>query len=982
MANINDDLNEIPNCRDINNFITKIHTNTPINLLCMHINIRSTIKNFSSVEQIIHSSSQTIDVIILTEANIKEFLSAMYSLKGYNMYTELRKNRKGGGIIVYVNKKHKFTINNIKTKYFESITGQITTSQNYSATLCAIYRPPDLSKHLFVDELDTLLKRFTTKDDIYILGDINIDQKSNCPVKNKYSTVMYNHGLVGGISQYTRIEIRKNKITKSCIDHIYARSLSQDLYTTTLGTVLADHRAIALACVGPIQLQDGPKFITKYDTNKLITSLEKIEWKSSDNIFCPYKLYKLIVDNIKKCYKKSEIQIKMSKNTKRSENGKWVNKKIINACEHRDKLFISWIKDINNKIIKTEYNKARNYANNLIIRSKNKHIKNEINSNKNNPKALWSILNNITGRIKVSIDNIILNAFENNTTTISNIANNFAETFSKSVKDIVPKCNIKLLQKSAYTTPANLSLRFQLATPRSVLKIINTLDSKKAPGFDGVRTTDLKIIGKQVAGPIANLINTSVAQGVYPMDLKTGIVRPIYKKGSRKEYGNYRPITILPTIDKIIEKYISKTIHTFYEDNHILTNTQYGFQRGKSTTQLLETFTDTIYQNLNDKKHILIVFIDYSKAFDTLQHNTLLDKLDDCGIRGPLKNWCRDYLTDRSYTVKVANTYSNQVTVSEGTAQGSVLGPLHYISYVNDVVNLIENCKIYQFADDTCLIAAHDNIQVALNQLQTDFTLLTKWSHDSGLVLNAEKTKLMYISSSANRTEHDLKLVAHEHACLHSPGKTCNCKCVELVNKQRYLGLIIDDRLKWTDHINFVCDKLRSILAKLSIVKYKIPYTTLLLFYKALGESTIYYGLSSYGRTCKSHLDPIYQLQIRILKTIVPAKIRVKYRNTYQNLFPFCKILPVYELVKFSLLVDNYFKTDHQNLVQHQNNRITRSIIKGRLRLPKYNNLYGRQLLKYQIPNLLNNLPPNFKKTISEENIKYKLKEHYLSLIT
>lgn len=154
-------------------------------------------------------------------------------------------------------------------------------------------------------------------------------------------------------------------------------------------------------------------------------------------------------------------------------------------------------------------------------------------------------------------------------------------------------------------------------------------------------------------------------------------------------------------------------------------------------------FTDYIYGNLDNTKHVLVVFIDYSKAFDTLNHDVLIDKLDDCGIRGPLLDWCIDYLKRRSYHVKINDNLGEKMEVTEGTAQGSVLGPLHYLTYVNDLPNLIKQCELFQFADDTCLVAADSNIQKAFQLLQSEFTTLIKWSHDLGLVLNADKTKMM-----------------------------------------------------------------------------------------------------------------------------------------------------------------------------------------------------------------------------------------------
>ena len=186
------------------------------------------------------------------------------------------------------------------------------------------------------------------------------------------------------------------------------------------------------------------------------------------------------------------------------------------------------------------------------------------------------------------------------------------------------------------------------------------------------------------------------------------------------------PITILPAIDKITEKYICRQIQQFYKANAILSTNQFGFQPKKSTSLLLSKFTDEVNEYLNDKKHVLLVFIDYSKAFDTLRHQKLIEKLENTGVRGPLLQWSKNYLENRMYMVKVGNSYSDRIQVNEGTAQGSVLGPLHYLAYVNDLNNLIKKCSIYQFADDTCLIAADRDINVAQSMLQNDLTLLNK----------------------------------------------------------------------------------------------------------------------------------------------------------------------------------------------------------------------------------------------------------------
>lgn len=979
-----DDITEITNCVNINSFITEIPVtcNMP-NLLCIHTNIRSTKKNFDSLEQNLQTCNLCIDVIILTEVNISVSIKDLYSIDGYQMHTELRNGRKGGGIIIYVHNKHKLKIHKQKTHHFESIFFSITTPTRYSASLCAIYRPPNLSKHLFINELCSKLEKYNNGGDFYVFGDINIDITVDSPIRHKYTSMLHSAGFACGISEYTRIQFANNKISKSCIDHIYARTRTQNVFTAALGTVLADHRAIALASYGPRQaeIQDDATYKIIYNRRQLDQQLNEINWNTVEDMTCPNRIYKFLYENINNCYKKSEIKVKVKKNTNKQMNCKWINNKILRACKYRDNLFSKWIKDTNNCISRQKYNHARNYANKLIFKAKNKSIVDEIMNQKNNPRNLWHLLNRITGRIRLSVDSVLLNAFKRNFITTTEIANNFANNFLCNVKNVIPNCKNSLLNKADYRIPVDVSMHFQKANTNNVLKIIKTMNTNKSPGLDGIRAIDIKKISHKIAAAIAKLINSSIEKNIYPSELKTGIVRPIFKKGRNADYDNYRPITILPTVDKIIERFLCHQIYKFYADNNILSETQYGFQPSKNTTQLLTAFTDLLNSYLNDRMHVLVVFIDYSKAFDTLRHEVLLERLDDCGVRGPVLGWCKDYLNDRAFYVKVAEMLSDKKMVDEGTAQGSVLGPLHYLSYVNNLPNVIQRSKIFQFADDTCLVAAHHDINVALNELQVDFDNLIKWSHDAGLVLNVSKTKLMYISSSQNRKTQEIKLIAHKHDCLHNRYRVHRCDCVniDVVSKHIYLGLIIDDRLKWTEHINMVCDKLKAILSKFAIIKYKIPYTILLNLYKALGESIIGYGLSSYGLTSKSHLDRIYELQLRLLKTIVPTKVKDRFVNNYYGLFFFCKVLPVHQKVKYCLLTEQYFNKDLQ--VTFSGELKTRQQHEGRLIIPSYTNLYGKNKLNITVPILINNLPMQLKQEINNKNIKYKIKEHLLKTL-
>lgn len=918
-------------------------------------------------------------MLVLTEVGISEQIVSMYQLAGFALYSILRKSRKGGGIILYVNNKHKFQLIKNKSRHSECILGKLTTQQNHNIHICAVYRPPKESKHLFIDELYSAINTDDVKKtDLILLGDINIDIKTiNNISNNHYLSKLAESGLECAISDFTRIETKGNIVTKTCIDHIFVRSCIHDLYSAALGTVLADHR-MTIVTIASIPKVKDPKFIESINNKKLTSLLECTDWEMTGEINCANDIYNYIKNNFIKCYDECKYYKKINNSSKR-DCEKWVNNKIRISCAKRDKTFIKWKSDPGNKTLRLEYNKIRNKVNKTIFNTRNNYYRKEITNNKNNLKKLWEILNKLTGKIVKSVDELITNAFLNGSNNELSVANDFATEFENSVSGIVQGCDRPLLNNFEFMKSQDRSMLFKKATPNRIIKIIKNLNINKSAGYDSIRVLDIKRIGDKIVNAIVKLINASVQQGKYPSDLKTGIVRPIHKKGKINDLSNYRPITILPVINKIIEKYICDQIHTYYRENDIISKAQYGFQSKKSTAQLLSNFTDEVNKYLNDKQHVILVFIDFSKAFDTLRHNILLKTLENSGIRGTLLDWCKEYLRNRSYCVKVGHNLSRHVNVTKGTAQGSVSGPLHYLAYVNDLENVITHCSLYQYADDTCLLSASKNLNLAVDNLQKDFTIMAMWAHDMGLVLNPQKTKVIHVHSSHISNCHPFRIIAHSHDCLHNNLPECQCSSIDQVPYHTYLGLIIDNRFNWGYHVDSVCNRLRAILAKFSIIKRKIPYRILLQMYTALAESIISYGLTSYGRTFKTYLDKIYNLQIRLLKLVVPSSIKNKYRDNYAGLFKYCRVLPVQVRAEYLFLMDHFDNKDIQNPVKYNVN--TRQAKSKLLQVPRKNNFYGRRTASFMIPTILNQIPVDFRDSLNNKGIKRKLKDYLIDLI-
>jgi hypothetical protein len=953
--------------------------------IILHVNIRSIIKNFSQLEYIVSSSQHIIHAIAITEANISENCKKLFELTNYDMYTELRTNKRGGGIILYVHNSAHFYRKTVDTKSFECITGEIVTYQGMKSNLIITYRPPQLNKSTFIRELSQLVQQYQPRSTCVLLGDMNIDLKSCSPAVTDYLNKLSETGLESGINQYTRIEKRGEAISKSCIDHIFVRSSNcSEVYTAVINNALADH--LITGCVITSDAADRHnnhqfQFVNKLNNAKVHNELKKTNWNIALAYNNPNDILNFITKKFLQIYDRCTYLTKIKLN-KRS-TCKWINTKITNMSKKRFELYNIWRKDENNKLKRLLYNKYRNKTNKVIENTRNKYIKNEICINFRNPRKVWDIINRISGRIGKCIDSIIMKHFKTNVKKLTNV---FANEFKKNVKNISVQCRTPLLNPKLYCNTPHLTMRLKWADHHTVFNIIKKLNDNKSPGADRIRASDLKYIITEITPLITHLINACIRTSSYPDGLKVGIIRPIHKKGSYTDYNNYRPITILPCIDKIVERYIGTELNKFLNNNKIINANQYGFQRNRSTTQLLTKFTNEVNDYLNERKHVITTFIDFSKAFDCLNYYTLYSKLQQNGIQGPLLQWFQDYHNNRHTVVKIAGARSEPLRTEEGTAQGSIAGPTEYLIYVNDMCNIFSSGSVYQFADDTCLVTSHRDLLEAQNAMQNNFDQLCKWAHDVGLVINSKKTKVVHIRSPYTKEPRAPTIIAHDHHCLHNPNRNCKCEALELVPQHMYLGLIIDNTFNWKPHVDHVCSKLRCILANIAILKYKLPYNILRMLYLSLADSIICYGITSYGRTYKTYLTQIYKLQLTLLKTIVPNTVKINYRDNKKGLFKHCKVINVFNRFCLSLLTEECATLPSLEKKTRPNKLRTLDYLPPYL-LPRNNNTYGNRTTHFLLPSILNNLPKNLlqdltdtRTIISHNKCKKLLKSYYLNL--
>lgn len=286
------------------------------------------------------------------------------------------------------------------------------------------------------------------------------------------------------------------------------------------------------------------------------------------------------------------------------------------------------------------------------------------------------------------------------------------------------------------------------------------------------------------------------------------------------------------------------------------------------------------------------------------------------------------------------------------------------------------------FADDLCAMRAGTDLDDTCRAVQEDVDAVVKWSHDNGIVLNADKTKLLIIHSPHIPVkETPPPIFTHSFDCIHNNFINCSCKPIQRETCVTYLGMKVDEHFSWAEHIDLICNKLRVLLGKFCHLSYRVPKGTLKILYNALVEPIMDYALDCYGLTYKSFIDKIENIQIRFIKLIVDKKTRIKYKTNYYKLFKICKLLPVKLKHTYLIATNNHGNREHNPLVNVSNTYCTRAMTSGKFVVPRVTNVYGDRTLKKRIPYILNSLPATIRDECNKNKFKCKLKKYLLDTL-
>ncbi len=936
-------------------------------LTIAHINMRSLSNKHEEVVRILAQSD--IDILCISESWLKPFQpDGMFHVAGYNI---LRRDRTtnsgktiGGGVLAYYKTRLGVDIIDdlcVCDPNLEVMWLKLKLTQTRPQYIGVTYRPPDGDLEAAIETLDVQISHIISMGncDYMLIGDVNVDVRKSREVKCRRINDFYKSrgmkNLIRGITCH-------HHTGGTGIDHIGVNREEMFEKHGIVDIGVSDHSLIYA-----VRKQPKIEKVTKFIWGRSYRSFDPLLFER-DIIFHNWEhvLGNPDVNGAWDLFNEDLITI-LNKHApfrrmKISESlPKWVTREYVEACDTRDHHHQEYVHN------KTPENlarkkRSRNYATKLKQTLKKEYFKKSIAECRGNSKKLWGKINEAFG--KTATKSTVINELNGKTDP-----NDIVEDMNSYFVNIAGKLSKDFGEGTPTKTEQTLHQpKFKLShvTVEEVRKLIIGLSDATAVGVDGISPRVLKAALDPLSIIICRIINRSFDLGAFPDGLKIARVTPIFKDGDRGDPGNYRPISVLPAISKLFERVAHSQLSVYLNKYSILSKSQFGFRRNHSTETCCLSMLDQIYKKL-DRGHIGgVVFLDLKKAFDTVDHSILVRKLKSMGMADMSVAWFESYLADRKQQVKIDNVCSRLQKIKYGVPQGSILGPLLFLLFINDLCDVVELCGTSMYADDTAIYYLSDDVDDLQLTLQHDLQSISYWMQENRLNLNIKKTKFMRLGSKyrLNKTRQ--------------VGLSLNNEVIDTVETFKYLGMYLDSNLQFHTHIDNLVDKASNKLKLMYKTRWMFDQETALTLYKSLITPYLDYGSIIY------EIAPEYQLKrLQVIQNSAARLILVTE--------PACPIYTLHERLKLDTLATRRCKTmvrivygclheeepaylfDCLVPVAHPS-RVTRASEAGFMQVPRINGLYGSYGFSYRAPLQWNVTRSDLKAAVSKDQLKNLLK--------
>jgi hypothetical protein len=918
------------------------------NLKIAYFNMRSIRNKLSEIKIFIKNHRNHIDIIIATEVWIYSSEQKYYNVAGFTSVYNCRDINRGGGTAIFIKEGIKFNlIENIDSYNFTLIEIKCAQKPLFFAVN---YKAPGENGTAFITHLDILLEKY---NNVVLMTDANFNILDNCSETSDYINMLHSNGfdIINNLHP-TRV----TKDSSTLIDHVI--------------TDLTDHDFC-------IKLYDNPSF----DHRIILTEIQQIEVKVNRMITRRYQkvnyqklrddLYHFFISHPCTSVKNLIDIVQTMKwiNTKEKlvrvrSDSNWITQEILESMNRRNKIYKKWKRNQSSEVLRNEYMKLKKEIDKKCEKAKQDFMERQVTNAGNNTKKLWKVINEKLYNSDLGSINTVSKIIKEGQEIVNKdlIADEFNRYFCSIGEKIAANIMDSAEVNNVRIPPCSSTFFLSPTNEDEVASIIHKLKINSAPGEDGITVKDVKKIEPIINPILVELVNKCIETGQFPKELKESITIPILKGGATTNMNNYRPIALTSVIAKIFEKVINCRLKKYIEEHIKFDKNQFGFQQNASTEAAATELTTHVINELDKGNYVTSVFIDLQKAFDTVNHQILLSKLEEIGIRGLPLQLFESYLIGRKVATKIDDCISSKQTVRTGVPQGSVLGPTLYLLYIHDLQHYLPECSYKVFADDTCLLFSHQNPEALEEQMNEILIRFHNWLKRNKLAINVAKTKYM-IFKNVNKQGIMLNIRIDQ-------------SYIEEVSSFKYLGLFIDNKLTWEKHITHIKKKIVPLLGKLKRMGVKFNKHVINFVYNAHILSHIRYCLiiwSSCPEYNRKKIDTLMKKSLKILH-------KKKQRMSSMLLFNETKQVNLQSLIfqdkaKYIFkILNGQMKSNHEivrrNEVLARNTRQLNVIVLPRSRTSKHQNstLPSAISVFNSLPQSITNLK-NYKEFVSKLKI-------------